>query len=211
MKDSGIGWLGKVPAHWEVKPLKFVGSVLQSMTYSPEDVVQEGEGHLVVRASNIQDGKLVHADDVFVSYEVAPPNICKAGDIIICSRNGSRHLIGKCATVAGEWVGETFGAFMTAVRSENGVWLSWVLASHIFEHQSGMFMSSTINQLTNSTLNNMVVPLPPLHEQQEVSQWLEPLIGQIYRVQDAARRSIEKLIEYRAALVTAAVTGKLEV
>ena len=210
LKDSGIDWLGKVPAHWEVKPLKFAGSVLQGMTYSPEDVVEKGEGRLVIRASNIQDGRLVHADDVFVSYEANPPNITRAGDIIICSRNGSRHLIGKCATATGEWVGETFGAFMTSVRSEHGAWLSWVLASQIFEHQSGMFMSSTINQLTNSTLKNMVVPLPPSTEQASVAEWLMPRVEHIYEAQDAVRGSIEKLTEYRAALVTAAVTGKIK-
>lgn len=210
LKDSGIDWLGKVPAHWEVKPLKFVGDVLQGMTYSPDDVVDEGEGWLVVRASNIQDGRLVHADDVFVSFDATPPNICREGDIIICSRNGSRHLIGKCATVHGEWVGQTFGAFMTAVRSEFGSWLSLVLASQIFEHQSGMFMSSTINQLTNSTLKNLVVPLPPRAEQEEISAGIIPRIEQLYVAQDAVRNSIEKLTEYRAALVTAAVTGKIE-
>jgi type I restriction enzyme S subunit len=210
LKDSGIDWLGRVPAHWEVKPLKFVGDVLQGMTYSPDDVVDEGEGWLVVRASNIQDGRLVHADDVFVSYDATPPNICREGDIIICSRNGSRHLIGKCATVQGEWIGQTFGAFMTAVRSKFGSWLSLVLASQIFEHQSGMFMSSTINQLTNSTLKNLVVPLPPRAEQEEIFTWLAPRIERLYVAQDAVRSSIEKLTEYRAALVTAAVTGKIK-
>lgn len=209
LKDSGIDWLGKVPAHWEVKPLKFVGDVLQGMTYSPDDVVDEGEGWLVVRASNIQDGRLVHADDVFVSFDATPPNICREGDIIICSRNGSRHLIGKCATVYGEWVGQTFGAFMSAVRSEFGSWLSLVLASQIFEHQSGMFMSSTINQLTNSTLKNLVVPLPPKAEQEEISAGIIPRIEQLYVAQDAVRNSIVKLTEYRAALVTAAVTVKI--
>ena len=99
---------------------------------------------------------------------------------------------------------------MTAVRSGYGAWLSLVFASQIFEHQSGKFMSSTINQLTHATLKNLIVPLPPKAEQEEISTWLTPRIERLYVTQDAVLSSIDKLTEYRAALICVAVTGKIK-
>ena len=69
LKPSGVEWLGDVPEHWKVVPLKRIGSVRIGLTYSPGDVCGES-GTLVLRASNVRNGQLVHADDVHVSREV---------------------------------------------------------------------------------------------------------------------------------------------
>ena len=55
-KDSGVEWIGEVPSHWEVKPIKRTGSFENGLTYSPTDIC-EGNGVLVLRSSNIQNDK----------------------------------------------------------------------------------------------------------------------------------------------------------
>jgi type I restriction enzyme S subunit len=113
MKDSSIEWLGEVPAHWEVKRLKFLGQAIIGLTYDPSEVADEGDGILVLRSSNVQGGQIVFDDNVFVRKAVPEKILTKLGDILICSRNGSRALIGKNAVINDDSVGFTFGAFMT--------------------------------------------------------------------------------------------------
>lgn len=209
MKPSGIDWLGDIPAHWEVLYLRHVAEVILGLTYSPEDICDGKEGRLVIRASNIQGGRIVPADDVYVCSNVPSKIINRTDDIIVCSRNGSRHLIGKCAIVTNEWEGSTFGAFMTTVRSKYPHWMRWVLSSPLFEFQSGRYMSSTINQLTTSTLKSFPVPIPPPDEQQELSEHVDTRCRELHEVKTKVELSVEKLHQYRAALITAAVTGRI--
>lgn len=171
-KDSGIEWLGEVPEHWAHKKLGFLGDAIIGLTYSPEDIVDEN-GILVLRSSNVQNGKISFKDNVFVNKPVPSKLIVKSGDILICSRNGSRDLIGKNALIDAESEGFTFGAFMTVFRSEFNLFLFYVLNSHIFDSQAGSFMTSTVNQLTTGNLNSFIVPLPPIEEQTKIAAFLD--------------------------------------
>ena len=86
-KSSGIDWLGNVPEHWEVKRLKYLGKSIIGLTYSPNDIVENGNsGNLVLRASNIQNGKLDFNDNVYVKKDIPNKLITCKGDILICSR-----------------------------------------------------------------------------------------------------------------------------
>ena len=157
-KDSAIAWLGDVPEHWEVRRLKDIGDSIIGLTYSPEDILDcETGGILVLRSSNIQNGQLSLSDTVYVNKKVNPRQIVRKGDILICSRNGSRALIGKNICIDERTEGQTFGAFMTIYRSRYFKFISKFFNSKIFESQSGLFGSSTINQLTINTLNNFLI------------------------------------------------------
>src|SRR5688572_18887044 len=96
-KTTELPYSPMIPEHWVVKRLKFIGESIIGITYSPEDVTTEGNGLLVLRASNVQDGKLVFEDCVYVNKEVQEKHRTKENDILICARNGSPHLVGKCA------------------------------------------------------------------------------------------------------------------
>ena len=138
-KDSGVEWLGEVPAHWEVKRLKDIGNSIIGITYSPEDVLDGGkEGVLVLRSSNIQNSKLCLKDTVFVNIRISKKQTVRQGDILICSRNGSRALIGKNIIIDEFLSGNTFGAFMTVYRSKYFRFIHKFFNSKIFESQSGL-------------------------------------------------------------------------
>ena len=97
MRDSGVQWIGMIPKHWEVRKMKHIGSVRNGLTYTPQDLCDDGT--LVLRSSNVQNGKLSLEDNVYVSCKVKTELMVKKGDILICSRNGSRELIGKNAII----------------------------------------------------------------------------------------------------------------
>ena len=213
MKDSGVEWLGMVPEHWEVKRLKYLGDAITGLTYSPNDIVDEeyqGNKKLVLRSTNIQDRRISLHENVFVSCKIPKELLTQFGDILICSRNGSRNLVGKNAMITAlEQM--TFGAFTTVFRSKHNDFLFYVFNSELFEHQSSGFLTTTINQLTIGNLNSMVVPLPPLPEQQSIASYLDKETSKIDNLIKEAESTIILMQEHRAALISAAVTGKIKV
>ncbi len=210
MKDSDLEWLGQVPNEWNVTPLKYIGSAIIGLTYSPEDVVDEGEGTLVLRSSNIQKGKITLNDNVFVKASIPNQLVTRLGDILICSRNGSRSLIGKNGMIDSLLVGLSFGAFTTVFRTKHYKFLYYVLNSSLFKFQAGRFLTTTINQLTTETLNSFEIPLPPSDEQDLITDYLDRETLRLDTIISKTERSIELLKERRSALITAAVTGQID-
>lgn len=211
-KDSGVEWFGTIPADWEMTRIKHVGTTHIGLTYAPEDVVDGPEnGTLVLRSGNVQDGRIDLSSCVYVKKVIPPSLRTQVGDILICARNGSRSLIGKNAVIGNESVGQTFGAFMTVLRSQDSDYLYWVLNSSLFKAQMGLFVTATINQLTNATLNNFEIPMPPLNERILISDYLRKETAQIDAAVADAREAIALSKERRVAVVTAAVTGKIDV
>lgn len=211
MKDSGVEWLGLIPSHWGVKRLRHIGEAVIGLTYEPGDISDEEDGTLVLRSSNVQEGKITLDDNVYVKKAIPKHLRTRAGDILICSRNGSRALIGKNAKIDRRSEGMTFGAFMTVFRSEMSEYLYWVFNSDLFTFQSGAFLTSTINQLTVSNLYSFAIALPPADEQRHICEYLENEVSALDLLISKVDKAISRLTEYRQALITSAVTGKIDV
>jgi type I restriction enzyme S subunit len=211
LKASGIEWLGDIPEHWEIRRLRYVGEVILGLTYKPSDIVDKNEGILVLRSSNVQNGQISLLDNVYVKTEVPKKIITRKGDILICSRNGSRALIGKNAKISQEVVGETFGAFMTIFRSEFSDYLHYVFNSQLFEYQSGSFLTSTINQLTVDNLKIFKIPLPSSEEQIAIVSYLDDNSNRLDGLIDKANDAVILLSEYRTSMISDIVTGKIDV
>lgn len=209
MKDSGIEWLGKIPKHWTIKRLKYVGEIIIGLTYSPDEISPTGT--LVLRASNIRDGKIVLDDNVYLDKQINDRLIVKTGDILICSRSGSRALIGKCAYIDDECAGNSFGAFMTVFRGKSNRFIYHVFNSTIFTFHIGSFLTSTINQLTTGNLSGIMIAIPPEDEQTKIANYLDNKTKSIDDQTDREQKSIELLKEYRTALISEVVTGKFDV
>ena len=99
----------------EIKTVLDVADIYSGLTYKPDNI--SNNGTLVLRSSNIRNNKLSFEDNVFVCMDIPKRAIVKKDDILICVRNGSRKLIGKCAMITKEADGMAFGAFMAIVRS----------------------------------------------------------------------------------------------
>ncbi len=212
LKDSGVEWIGKIPKHWEVKKLKFIGDVLIGVTYSPADIVDAETGTLVLRSSNIQGGELAFDDNVYVKGSINERQRIRVGDILICARNGSAHLVGKNVCITKEMPSTTFGAFMSIFRSPYWNYLAWFFKSGLFSSQSGQFSTSTINQLTTETLNEMRIAMPMVtEEREEIVAFLKGRTQVIDTTISKIEKEIDLLQEYRTALISEVVTGKVRV
>ena len=208
MKDSGVDWIGEIPEHWDTKRLKYLGTAQNGLTYEPDDITFE-DGTLVLRSSNIQNGKLDLEDTIYVSCKIPSAIILKKDDILLCSRNGSRHLIGKCIRIDEQTAGETYGAFMCVFRSDHNQFLHYTFQSEIFNYYLATFLTSTVNQLTNANLLSMVVPITfDKIEQEKIVNHLSDFCCKVDNLITKKEKSLAVMRENKSSLIYEYVTGK---
>ena len=212
MKDSGIEWIGEIPENWEMNKMKRLGSVRNGLTYSPDDLVDEENGTLVLRSGNIQNAKLSFNDTAYVSRTISDSLYVKKGDILICSRNGSRSLIGKNAIIDTD-MKASFGAFMMLFRTEElSKYIYYILNSEVFNFYLGTFLTATINQLTKNNFDNMnVVFCTNPEEQQQIVAYLDEKCAHIDSLIADKEKLIREVEDYKKALIYEYVTGQQEV
>ncbi len=156
---SGRRRLPGFKGSWQNKTIGEMCEVVNGLTYSPSDV--RGSGTLVLRSSNIQDDVLSFADNVFVQMDVSPKTLVQKDDILICVRNGSRELIGKCAKIDERCKGMALGAFMAALRTPLHNFILQQFRSDAMKRQITEHLGATINQITNKSLKSFLVSVPP--------------------------------------------------
>ncbi len=165
-----------IPSTWKWVRLGELGETCIGLTYHPADIVKDGTP--VLRANNIQNGKMVYEDLVCVKGPVPQAKMCNIGDILICVRNGSARLVGK-ATIVNQ-KGMSFGAFMAIFRSRLNPYLIHFFASRYFrESFCSDVNTTTINQITQLMLRNVLVPLPPLGVQRVIAERLEKQLADV--------------------------------
>ena len=206
MKDSGVEWIGEIPEDWEVKRMRYIGDAQNGLTYSPSDIVEQSNGILVLRSSNIENGRLVFKDNVYVK-KCNPKFYVKKGDIIICSRNGSASLVGKCAIVDNE-IDASFGAFMMRFRSYNHNKYIYYLLTSAISHYKQLFSTSTINQLTLSIFANIKMPICSHYIQKDIADYLDDTTSKIDSSISQCNKMISLLQERKQIIINDVVTGK---
>ena len=157
-----------IPKGWSWSRIVTISDSYIGLTYKPTDIVNDG-GYIVLRSSNIKDGKICLEDIVKVSSSIPDKLKVRKNDIIICARNGSKKLVGKSAIVDLDAPNLTFGAFMAICRTPLFAYVSkFLLTTCFFEQLAAVSGTTTINQLTQASFNSFLVPIPPLAEQKRI-------------------------------------------
>ena len=158
----------EIPNSWAWTRLGNIGFSRIGLTYKPQDICEKGIP--VLRSGNIQNGEIILNNMVHVSCEVSHNLLVKNGDILICVRNGSKSLVGKNAIIKNINVKEkmSFGAFMAIFRSQLNEYIKIYLNSPLFKTMLKSTNTETINQITQSNLNQALIPIPPYIEQQRI-------------------------------------------
>ena len=158
---------------WEQRKLPEFVSFFNGLTYTPDDV--EETGTLVLRSSNVKNGEIVDADNVYVNDKVATSENVQKGDIIIVVRNGSRALIGKHAQIKASMPNTVIGAFMSGMRSEHSSFVNALLDTSAFENEIAKNMGATINQITGYMFSKIEFMIPSGEEQQKIGEYFQSL------------------------------------
>ena len=202
----------EIPSGWEWCRIREVSQSYIGLTYSPSEV--SSDGVIVLRSSNIQNGKISLNDIVRVKSSISEKLWVEENDIIICARNGSKKLVGKSAIV--EEISEpmTFGAFMTICKTFLYRYVHIFLQSDLFFSQlRNVSGTTTINQLTQNNFNGFLIPIPPKREQERISNKLSdisPLVDKYGGLQcklDSLNTRINELL--KKSILQEAIQGKL--
>lgn len=158
---------------WEQRKFPEFVSFFNGLTYTPDDVQEMGT--LVLRSSNVKNGEIIDADNVYVNDKVATSENVQVGDIIVVVRNGSRALIGKHAQIKASMPNTVIGAFMNGIRSEHSSFVNALLDTSAFENEIAKNMGATINQITGYMFSKMEFMVPSEEEQQQIGQFFSNL------------------------------------
>ena len=158
---------------WEQRKLTEFVEFFSGLTYTPNDVQENGT--LVLRSSNVSNGEVVDADNIYVNPQVVNSENVKVGDIVVVVRNGSRSLIGKHAQIKAFMPNTVIGAFMTGIRSECPEFTNALLNTSRFEEEIAMNMGATINQITRYMFSKMEFKVPCLDEQKKIGSYFANL------------------------------------
>ena len=158
---------------WEQRKLPEFVEFFNGLTYMPNDVRESGT--LVLRSSNVKNGEIVDADNVYVESEKATSENVKVGDIIIVVRNGSRALIGKHAEIKENMPNTVIGAFMSGIRSKHSSFVNVLLDTSQFEKEIEKNMGATINQITGYMFSKMEFMIPSSTEQVRIGDYFKSL------------------------------------
>ena len=158
---------------WEQRKLLEFVSFFNGLTYTPDDV--EETGTLVLRSSNVKNGEIVDADNVYVNDKAVTSENVHEGDIIVVVRNGSRALIGKHAQIKASMPNTVIGAFMSGMRSEHSSFVNALLDTSAFENEIAKNMGATINQITGYMFSKMEFMIPSGDEQQKIGEHFQSL------------------------------------
>ena len=172
---------------WEQRKFDEEVEFYSGLTYSPNDVSDNGT--FVLRSSNVKNGEIVDADNVYVNSEVVNSSNVKEGDIIVVVRNGSRSLIGKHAQIKRKMDKTVIGAFMTGIRSNQSSFINALMDTQQFSGEVEKNLGATINQITNGMFREMRFMFPDIQEQNQIGNFFNNL-GNLITLH---QRKLEKL------------------
>lgn len=215
--DSGIEWLGEIPQHWQPVRIKFLVSKIGSgKTPSGGAESYLSQGITFIRSQNVRFEGLSLEDVVFIDEKTDKEmknSRVNSGDVLLNITGAS---IGRCCIVPNSVNRANVNQHVCIVRPISQLvdkyYLNAYLCSvvgqfQIFAGEVGVSREG----ITFEDIANFLVSLPPLEEQQQITEYIEAETGKIDRMQAATRETVELLKERRSSLIAAAVTGKISV
>jgi type I restriction enzyme S subunit len=213
-----VEWLGEVPEHWEIQPLKIAALIQSGLTLGKNYLGRKLVEFPYLRVANVQDGYLSLSDikTVFVPQGEAARSTLRTGDVLM-TEGGDPDKLGRGCVWEGQIAPCLHQNHIFAVRPERDRLRPHFLAALLGSQYAKTYFLRTAKQTTNlaSTNKTMIgqflVLLPGLDEQSEVLAALEAETAQIDQAVSHAHREISLLREYRTRFIADVVTGKLDV
>lgn len=220
MKDSGIAWLGEVPAHWEVTPLRrFLLQIEQGWSPQTEGRPAEADEYGLIKLSAISGGGFVPDESKAFEAGTVPDFRfeVKALDFLL-TRANTPNLVGECCVVAagtrgGLMLPDLVYRLSTSAAVDRD-FLCFILRGTLGRFQisrDARGSSMTMAKISQEHIKDWLLVLPPIDEQHDIVAHLDRVTADLDALTAEASRAVALLKERRAALISAAVTGKIDV
>ncbi|MGY0504266.1 restriction endonuclease subunit S [Luteimonas sp. e5] len=215
MKDSGVEWLGEVPAHWEVSAIKYVASVGNGSTPNKATLKYWTDGDFPWLTSSVVNLDKVLSADYFVTRTaleechlpvLQPP-------VVLIGITGEGRTRGMAATLG---IQATINQHIAYVKPDaERVRVEFLRLFFDMAYERMRFDSegagSTKGAITCQQISNMRLPLPPSVEQEKIGEYVHDTISRFSELEEEMLQTLTFLQERRAALISAAVTGQIDV
>ncbi|MBF0178398.1 MAG: restriction endonuclease subunit S [Magnetococcales bacterium] len=220
-KDSGIDWLGEVPEGWEIIPLKFKFPRLYSGVSVNSENIPVKDGLMGILKTSCVHGNYFHPEEnKKVLDDELGRVICPVTEnSLIISRMNTPDLVGNCGYVEIDhptlylpdrlWIAQ-----FSKHKAMHGKFAWYLVTSHGLSCLNGVLATGTSGSMKNLSQDaflNIVVALPAEVEQTVIATYLDRETAKLDRLTEKVKTAITRLQEYRTALITAAVTGKIDV
>ena len=218
MKDSGVEWLGEVPAHWAVGNCGFYLRILSGFAFPSSGFTDDDSAHRLLRGANVGVSRLKWDDTVYWQrsegdglddYEMVE------GDLVI---GMDRPLIGdgmRVAKVTAQDLPSLLLQRVASLKVGNKLhpdYLHYLLASEMFiAHFSPETTGVSVPHISPDQINKFVIPIPPMSEQLAIVNDVKRLLAEFGGLIAESEIAVGLLQERRTALISAAVTGQIDV
>lgn len=216
MKDSGVEWLGEVPEHWDVMQFKFVTNLMQTGPFGSQLHADEyiENGVPLINPAHIVNGQIVPDSNVSVDSKIKdqlPRHHLKENNLILARRGE----LGRCAVVRQQHSGWLCGSGSMRVELSNKLMSEYayllISSEAVKAELSVTSKGSTMDNLNPEILGAIRLPIPLNAEQKKILEKVKEISEQYDKLTNLACRQVELLQERRSALISAAVTGKIDV
>lgn len=217
MKDSGIEWLGKIPASWNVVRIKNLPDYTKENAFVDGDWIESpnisDEGIRYLTTGNIGNGIYKRQGNGYVSNETFSVLDCKyayPNDLVIARLNAP---FGRSCILPADEKQYVVAVDIVILRTaQNKRYICYVTQCPNFQHSVEDFARGTaMKRISRSNLGSVSICLPPLSEQQQIADYLDDKCAKIDKLIALKQEKIEKLNEYKKSLIYEYVTGKKEV
>ena len=216
LKPSGLDWLGDIPKHWEVSKMSRVCTSIRDGTHNPPD--RAAGIHRLLSVRNVQDGKFaLLSDDRTMTpedfAELQRSYTVEEGDIVLAivgATTGISAIVGKLENVT---VQRSLAILRPKKSAISSSFLHYVIQSPVVQTEIALtvFKYSAQPGIYLEDIGRLPVVRPPLPEQAVIAAYLDAETAKLDALAAKVEEAIERLQEYRTALITAAVTGKIDV
>jgi type I restriction enzyme, S subunit len=217
MKNSGISWLGDIPSHWSLSKVGYLSKIISKGT-TPSTLNREfvPQGIKFLKAENIHyDGSVSALPNFYIDEEtdkLLKRSRLKSNDILMVIAGATT---GKCAILNSDFIPANTNQAVCFIRLNDTriskfiqSWLSCELIQEQIKQDS---VQSAQPNLAMEEIRNFVCPLPPIDEIEHITNRIIEFTNIISNSKSILEKQINCLIEYRESLISAAVTGKIDV
>ena len=209
-----------IPSTWKWVKLGFLCDVIRGLTFSTSYNVQNENTILVLRGGNIDSKteELLYDDNIFVDESIPNENqYLRVGDTLIVASSGTKTSVGKSSYIHTINDKVSFGGFMMVVRPYQEILNPKYLSYHIKMYRNKIISDTNgyISNITNTILNNLMIPLPPIEEQERIVQKIEEIFSHLDDIKSLEEKisAIKKNFprEMKKSILFSAISGKLSV
>jgi type I restriction enzyme S subunit len=215
MRDSGVEWLGEVPSHWEVRAISKCTTKITNGYVGPTRDILVEDGVPYIQATHIKNGVVKFDDAYFVRHEwseARSKSILKEGDVLIVQTGAGTGDVGLVSENEEGFNCHALILLSSAEKSISGSYLALALQSEYGKAVLYAIRTGGMHPHLNcGQVKYVKVPVPPRSEQKAIVDCVKSSTRTFDALESKAQTAVERLQERRTALISAAVTGKIDV